>query len=111
MCEIDSVGINKIHINIEKIIRISVEKTNNEKEDYFYVIIYFSKDCYTRFYFPTFEIANRFSNAIQQKYTFKGSSYYTPFIDCIAIQNDLLKVYFKENEKNKEDETVYYKSK
>lgn len=95
-------------INIEKIIRIEVDKISNGK---FYVTIYFGKDCYTKFYFPTFELANKFSNAIQQKYTFKGSSYYTPFIDCIAIQNDLLKVYLKENEKNKEDETVYYKSK
>lgn len=98
-------------VNIEKIIRITVEKTSNGKEYYFYTMIYFGKDCYTKFYFPTFELANRFSNAIQQRYTFKGSNYYTPFVDCIAIQNDLLKVYLKENEKNKEDETVYYKSK
>lgn len=99
-------------INIEKIIRINVGKIKKiDNQECYFAKIYFGKECYSTFNFPTFEIANKFSNIIQQRYKLKGSSYYTPFVDAIGIQNDLLKLYFKENEKNKSnDKSVYYKS-
>lgn len=84
-------------IKVDKIIRVNVGKENCGIGEFFNVKIYFGKECYSSFKFPTFEMAKKFSTLIIESAT--------PFIDCISVQNDLLKNYVKHNDEN----SIYYK--